>query len=225
MKTILLACALAMTPGALRAMPIAFFDSSYHTATLAIAGTDSATDGANTPASSLPLTTSSNASDGDSLADAAAFADDGTLGTLVQTLGGEGSPAALASSEFIGRFVVPQGFVELFLDFASDTSVDGGGSADAVLRVTLVTGSETWLDQTFNATGQFRSTFGLPAGATGELALLLVSSASGSALEDVSSAGGGVAFSARQVPEPSTLALVLLLAVAGVARQRSVAKR
>lgn len=204
---ILLALLLCLPAASAWAVPIAFDETSYATTALVELGSDIdvAEDGAAPPA---PLPIQSNAAlDGD---DAHAFADaigdELSLATVVDLLSGGDTASAVATADFLGRYT-SLGRQRLSIDFESFSDATGG-SAGAVLAVTLTVGLQTLFDEIFDASTRFDFDFEVTSAIEAVLGLSLIGS--GEVNDGAAFNLSTVSFALNTVPEPGSLALSML---------------
>ena len=223
MKTIrtwLCAGALALAAGAVQAAPLSFGTANYVTSTLTTAGGDLDADDDNSGTSALPFASSSSSVDADASADATASASAGSVSASAGATGGIGLDAsATASSSFTGLFTAPGGLLQLIVDVVTGASASGDSAGDSLVRVTLIAGADTLVDEIVRQTMQYTALLNLGAGTLGSLTIEAVGTAAAGALPDdpgsqragasASEGAAQAAFALNQVPEPGTWALMI----------------
>lgn len=202
---ILITLLLCLPAASAWAIPIAFDEVRYATTALVELGSDIdvAEDGA-----APPVPTQSNAAlegdDAHALADA--IGDELSLATVVDLLSGSDTASAVATADFLGRYT-SQGRQRLSIDFESFSDVTGG-SAGAVLAVTLTVGLHTLFDEIFDASTRFDFDFEVASAIEAVLGVSLIGS--GEVTDGAAFNLSTVSFALNTVPEPGSLALSVL---------------
>lgn len=203
MKSITLACTLALCAWNAHAAPIVFDDFQYYTTTFAAVGAVSASGADSTLASPLPLLSSSDAvGDDGGAASAFGVADAGFLSAGTDAIGGPDGSSALASAEFLGSFVADGRPILIGLD----ASAEGAGNS---IRLIVIGDGGTLFDRTWTSAGQFQSYLDIAAGTLGTIDII-VTSGTDALVGDHVLANASAGFDVTAVPEPSTLTFMVL---------------
>lgn len=203
MKSIVLACTLALCAWTARAAPVVFDDTQYFTTTFASVGATTVAHDDSGMQSGLPLFTASDVTGDDGgAASASAIADTGFLSALTSAVGGPDGSSALASAEFLGSFVADGRPILIGLD----TAFDGIGNA---IRVIVIGDGGTLFDRTWTSGGLHQSYLDIAAGTIGSIDILVTSSTD-ALTGELASAAASTGFAVTAVPEPSTLTFMAL---------------
>lgn len=203
MKSIVLACSLALCAWTAPAAAVVFDDTQYFTTTFAAVGAVSDSDADSSPLSTLPLLTSSDAiGDDGGAASAFGIADAGFLSAGTDAVGGPDGSSALTSAEFLGSFVADGRPILIALDIGTS----GIGNA---IRLIVTGDGGTLFDQTWAAAGMFQSYLDIAAGTLGSINIIATSSTD-VPFGDIASASASAGFAVTSVPEPSTLVFMVL---------------
>lgn len=207
------------------AIPITFTEFTYTTGALAVAAGTIDDNNDASPPSLLPLLSASlaNGANGET-ASAAGIADSGLLSAQADAFGGAGDPSpdgslgasGLGSSEFLGNFIAPGGLIEFAFTLDASGSSSGTGTNDGLIRVLVISGGTTLLEQTFGSAGFYAPSISLAAGTAASVSLLVLAGADAPATADVATQFASASFAIRTVPEPSVLALLAICVVTGI---------
>jgi hypothetical protein len=208
MDKIITTLLLVLATTSAQAVPISFTSGNYFIT--AFADVDGALDGPVdffSPPDALPIAASASVAAAGGSAQAAATADNFSLAvsTSADSTGGVASASAVAT--FLGEFITPGDAFSLLGNFDDLTL---GLDAGSLLAVRLSVDGSPLFDQSFVSSELIDAAFFQPAGLSGILELVLISTALADSTGEVSNlATFNFTLDAAAVPEPATLALVL----------------
>ena len=209
-RKLVVACVLCWG-GALQAAPIAYSSTQFETSAVAIAGALADANFGSSPPLSLPLISSAAVFDATSFASGSGIAAPGLLQTQAEVTTSSGSGSAVGTAEFIGVFDLPlAGNLKFFIDLGDQDFTEAAAFSDATLFVQLVLDGVTYVDRLFTGSDDIFFSVAVPAARRAVVDFLLVSEAS------VGNGGSAANFAAAQilvVPEPGTIALLLMAAL------------